>query len=113
MPNQNASLDRVFHALADPTRRAVLERLGGGPAAASALAEPFKMALPSFMQHLDVLERSRLVHSRKHGRVRTYELAPEPLKPAEAWLEKQRALWTQRLDRLDDFLLKLKEMKNE
>ena len=86
-----------------------MERLGGGPAPVSELAGPFRMALPSFMQHLDVLEKSRLVRSRKRGRVRTFELAPEPLKPAEAWMEKQRALWTKRLDRLDAFLIKLKE----
>ena len=109
MPNQTATLDRVFQALADPTRRAVLERLGRGPVPVSALAEPFKMALPSFMQHLDVLEASRLVRSRKQGRVRTYSLAPEPLKQAETWMEKHRALWEKRLDQLDDFLTHLKE----
>jgi DNA-binding transcriptional ArsR family regulator len=109
MPNQTATLDRVFHALADPTRRAVLERLGRGPAAASALAEPFSMALPSFMQHLSVLERSRLVRSSKRGRVRTYELSPAPFKAAEHWLDRQRALWEGRLDRLDAFLIQLKE----
>jgi DNA-binding transcriptional ArsR family regulator len=111
MPNHTATLDRVFQALADPTRRSVLERLGRGPAAASALAEPFDMALPSFMQHLSVLERSRLVRSTKRGRVRTYSLAPTPLKAAEHWLDRQRALWEGRLDRLDDFLIKLKEQQ--
>lgn len=112
MPNQSASLDRVFQALADPTRRAVLERLGRGPAAASALAEPFEMALPSFMQHLSVLERSRLVRSSKRGRVRTYALSPAPLKAAEHWLDRQRALWEGRLDRLDAFLINLKEKQS-
>ena len=111
MPNQIAALDKVFQALADPTRRSVLERLGRGPAAASALAEPFRMALPSFMQHMSVLERSRLVRSTKRGRVRTYSLAPAPLKAAEHWLDRQRSLWEGRLDRLDDFLIKLKERK--
>lgn len=111
MPNQVAILDSIFHALADPTRRAVLERLTGGPAPVSELAEPFAMALPSFMQHLDVLEKSRLVKSEKCGRVRTYRLVPEPYKAAGTWLDKQRAVWERRLDRLDGFLLALKEKK--
>jgi DNA-binding transcriptional ArsR family regulator len=104
MPNQLAPLDHVFHALADPTRRAVLERLGRGPASTSELARPFRMALPSFSQHLDVLEASGLVRSRKAGRVRTWRLAPRPLKTAEHWLTRQRAAWECRLDQLDDFL---------
>jgi DNA-binding transcriptional ArsR family regulator len=105
-------LNRVFHGLADPTRRAVLERLGKGPAAVSELAEPFNMALPSFLQHLDVLEDCGLVKSRKAGRVRTYRLTPQPLRLAEGWLEKQRALWTCRLDQLDAYLADLKEKKS-
>jgi len=104
MPNQLSDLGRVFQALADPTRRAVLERLAGGPAAMSELAQPFGMALPSFAQHLDVLEDCGLVRSSKDGRVRTYQLAPRPLKAAEGWLSRQRALWTRRLDQLDDYL---------
>jgi DNA-binding transcriptional ArsR family regulator len=112
MPNQTVALDRVFHALADPTRRSVLERLTGGPAPVSELAEPFAMALPSFMQHLDVLEDSRLVKSEKVGRVRTYRLVPEPYKAAGTWLDKQRAVWERKLDRLDEFLLNLKEKKS-
>lgn len=110
MPNQQASqLNRVFHGLADPTRRAVLERLSSGPAAVSDLAEPFRMSLPSFLQHLDVLEECGLVKSRKVGRVRTYKLTPRPLKLAEGWLEKQRVTWTRRLDQLDIYLTDLKE----
>jgi len=105
-------LDRVFHGLADPTRRAVLERLSSGPAAVSDLAEPFSMSLPSFLQHLDVLESCRLVKSRKAGRVRTYQLTPQPLKVAEGWLEKQRAIWNRRLDQLDTYLADLKEQKS-
>jgi DNA-binding transcriptional ArsR family regulator len=108
MPNQQ-QLTRVFQALTDPTRRAVLERLTRGPAAVSELARPFKMALPSFVQHLGVLEDCGLVHSRKAGRVRTYALAPQPLEAAEHWLSAQRALWERRLDSLDDFLKTLKE----
>ena len=108
MPNSSPRLDRVFQALADPTRRAVIERLGRGPAAMSELAEPFSMALPSFAQHLDVLEGCGLVRSRKKGRVRTYRLAPQPLQAAEHWMAKQRALWERRLDQLDTYLDELK-----
>ncbi len=97
--------DAVFHALANSTRRAVVTRLGRGPASVSELAAPFGMALPTFCQHLRVLEQSGVVRSRKRGRVRTYELAPEPLAAAEHWLADQRALWTRRLDQLDAFLL--------
>lgn len=98
-------LDLVFGALADPTRRAVVERLGIGPGSTSELAKPFAMALPSFIGHLDVLVRSGLITSRKQGRVRTYELAPERLRDAEAWLAEQHAHWSRRLDQLDAFLL--------
>jgi DNA-binding transcriptional ArsR family regulator len=105
-------LDRVFHGLADPTRRAVLERLSRGPAAVSELAEPFRMSLPSFLQHLDVLEDCGLVKSHKAGRVRTYRLTPQPLKLAEGWLEKRRTLWTRHLDQLDSYLADLKEGKS-
>ncbi len=109
MPNQSEPLDRIFQALADPTRRAVLERLSSGPAPTSELARPFKMALPSFSQHLEVLENCGLVRSRKTGRVRIYQLAPEPLKDAEQWMVRQRAIWEQRLDQLDRYLEDLKE----
>ena len=111
MPNQSVPLNRVFQALADPTRRAVLERLSSGPASVSELAQPFQMALPSFSQHLEVLENCGLVRSRKTGRVRTYELAPQPLKEAEQWMVTQRANWERRLDQLDDYLKDLKEQK--
>lgn len=107
MPNQE--LVRVFQALSDPTRMAVLERLTHGPAAVSELARPFDMALPSFVQHLGVLETCGLVQSKKAGRVRTYTLAPQTLRVAEDWLSRQRALWERRLDALDDFLQTLKE----
>ena len=109
MPNRPATLDRLFQALADPTRRAVLERLGGGERPVSELARPFKMTLPAFAQHLAVLENSGLVRSRKAGRVRTYRLAPQAMKPAEHWLVAQRALWERRLDSLDRFLTAAKE----
>lgn len=109
MPNSNVQLDRVFHALSDPTRRAILTRLSDGPAPVSELARGFNMALPSFTQHLGVLEECGLVRSRKKGRVRTYRLTPEPLKAAETWIEKRRVLWELRLDQLDKYLKEIKE----
>lgn len=111
MPNQTTRLDDVFHALSDPTRRAVLARLSSGPAPTSELARPFAMALPSFSQHLDVLESCGLVRSHKTGRVRTWRIAPRPLKVAEKWIVAQRAIWERRLDQLDDYLDDLKEGK--
>jgi DNA-binding transcriptional ArsR family regulator len=116
MPNkliEPLDLNRVFQALSDPTRRAVLERLTRGPAPMSELAKPFNMALPSFSQHLDVLENSGLVRSQKAGRVRTYQLEPQPLQVAEQWMTEQRAIWESRLDQLDDYLLNLKEKTDE
>jgi len=109
MPQQLLELDQVFHALADPTRRTVVERLGTGPASTSELARPFDMALPSFTQHLAVLEQAGLVTSTKQGRVRTYRLAPDGLTIADGWLARQRSIWEQRLDQLDTFLGTLKE----
>src|SRR5262245_32283195 len=109
MAKRSARLDGLFHALADPTRRAVIEQLGRGPAATSTLARQFDMALPSFTQHLDVLERCGVVQSRKKGRVRTYHLKNRPLETAEHWLAAQREQWTRRLDQLDDYLDDLKE----
>jgi DNA-binding transcriptional ArsR family regulator len=103
------SVDHVFRALADPTRRHVLERLSRSPASVSELAAPFDMALPSFLQHLRILEDSGLVRSNKTGRVRTYKLAPKRLKAAEDWLSRQRSLWERRLDQLDTYLLELRE----
>lgn len=97
--------------MTDPTRRAVVERLTRGPAAVSELARPFDMALPSFVQHLGVLEACGLVRSTKQGRVRTYTLAPQPLQAAEHWLSAQREHWERRLDALDDFLMTLKEQQ--
>jgi DNA-binding transcriptional ArsR family regulator len=105
--NQSAQLDGVFRALGDPTRRAVLRRLARGPAPVSELAAPFAMALPSFLQHLRVLEGSGLVRSTKAGRVRTYRIAPRPLQVAEGWLVSQRARWERRLDQLDAYLASL------
>jgi DNA-binding transcriptional ArsR family regulator len=101
-------IDGVFRALSDPTRRQVLERLSRRPASVSELAAPFKMALPSFVEHLRVLEGCGLVRSRKAGRIRTYHLAPQRLKLAEDWLARQRTLWERRLDQLDAYLIELK-----
>jgi len=109
MPNYSADPDPVFRALAHPARRAVVERLGRGPAATTELARPFDMALPSFVQHMDVLEACGLVESRKVGRVRTWRLVPRPLRAAEEWLAEQRAIWEKRLDQLDDYLDSMEE----
>lgn len=102
-------IEGLFRALADPTRRQVLERLSRNPASVSELAAPFAMALPSFVQHLRVLEHCGVVRSSKAGRVRTYQLAHERLRQAEDWLARQRTVWEQRLDQLDGYLLDLKE----
>lgn len=107
-----ATADHVFHALANPTRRKVLERLSAGPATVSELAAPFEMQLPSFVQHLSVLERSRLVRSRKRGRVRTYEIAPERFRVVEDWLAERRRLWEARLDRFDRYVTRLQERES-
>lgn len=104
MRNHGVALDSVFHALADPTRRAVIQRLGRGPASVSDLAAPFDMALPSFVKHISVLEKSRLITSRKRGRVRTCSLARENLAVAEHWFDELRALWASRYDNLDTLL---------
>lgn len=107
--NAAHATDAVFRALSDGTRRAVVERLSKSPATVSELAEPFGMALPSFVQHLRVLEDCELVRSSKTGRVRTYELVPRKLRLVESWLDEQRIRWEQRLDRMDAYLLTLKE----
>ena len=107
----DAGIDSVFRALADPTRRLVLERLSRSTASVTELAAPFDMALPSFVQHLRVLEGCGLVRSTKVGRVRTFALAPKRLKAAEDWISRQRAQWERRLDQHDAYLLELKRRK--
>ena len=104
MPNQSAALDLVFQALADPTRRDMVERLTRGPASVSELAKPFAMSLPAVVQHLQVLEASGLVRSEKAGRVRTCRIEPTALRTAEHWITERRASWERRLDRLGDIL---------
>ena len=101
------NLDRLFQALSDPTRRAVLARLSAGPQPVSALAEPFGMALPSFMEHLRKLEDGGLIDSHKDGRTRICQLRPGALRPALSWIEEQRMLWDARLDNLEEYLTSL------
>ncbi len=110
---QSAVADDVFYALSNSTRRKVLKQLSVGPATVSELAAPFDMKLPSFVQHLSVLEQSRLVKSKKRGRVRTYEIAPERFRVAEDWLSEQRQLWEARLDRFDKYVKQLKETESK
>ena len=97
-------LDALFQALSDPTRRAVVARLGRGPAAITELAEPFPMALPSFLKHIRQLEESGWIRTRKEGRIRTCELQPAAFSAAQGWLARQRAVWEGRNDRLDRFV---------
>jgi DNA-binding transcriptional ArsR family regulator len=110
---QSAVADDVFYALSNATRRKVLEQLSVGPATVSELAAPFDMKLPSFVQHLSVLEQSRLVTSKKRGRVRTYEIVPERLTVAEGWLAERRQEWESRLDRFDAYVKQLKERESK
>jgi DNA-binding transcriptional ArsR family regulator len=105
MEQYQGRLDLIFQALGDPTRRAVLGRLGEGPASISELARPFDMALPSFLKHIRVLEGGGLIRTRKAGRVRTCVLERRTLALAETWLAEQRALWEGRTDRLEQFVL--------
>lgn len=104
MEQQGAHLNDIFQALADPTRRAVLGRLRNGPASVGELAQPFDMALPSFMQHIRVLENSGWIRTRKEGRVRICTIEEEPIAAIEAWLAEQRDIWEARTDRLEAFV---------
>lgn len=97
-------LDRVFHALADPARRSMLERLSRGPASVSELAQPLAMSLAAVVQHLAVLEESGLVQTKKVGRVRTCQIEAGSLQHAEQWINDRRSQWERRLDRLGDYL---------
>jgi DNA-binding transcriptional ArsR family regulator len=113
MTQYDLELSRLFHALADPTRRAVLTRLAHSPAAITELAEPTGLSLPTVMRHLSVLEEAGLITTSKEGRIRTCALLPEALDPMRTWLDEQRALWEARLDRLDAFVMKaMKERKD-
>lgn len=108
MPKLNHAVESTFSALADPTRRAVVQALSNGPATVSQLASPFAMALPSFTQHLGVLERAGLVVSRREGRKRICSLNPQALLKAEDWLASHRRQWEERLDRFEAHLEKAK-----
>ena len=104
MLNQEATPDRVFHALADANRRAIVERLTRGPASVSDLARPLSVSLAAVIQHLQVLEAGGLVRSEKVGRVRTCHIEPAGLRLAEDWIRKQRTVWEERLDQLGEYL---------
>lgn len=110
MLNQSA-LDRVFQALADPTRRTIVERLSRGPASVSELAEPLEMSLPAVLQHLQLLEASGLVDSEKTGRVRTCRINRKTMQAAEQWIARRRAAWERRFDRLGAYLAEQEEKK--
>ena len=102
--SRDETVDRVFQALADPSRRTIVERLSRGPASVSELARPLAMSLPAVVQHLHVLETSGLVRSEKIGRVRTCQIEPAALRPVEQWISARRSNWERRLDRLGDYL---------
>lgn len=113
MAKHHPDLDLLFHALSDPTRRAVLTRLAEGPAAVSELAAPTGLRLPTVMRHLAVLEEAGLIGSAKGGRVRSCAIRPEALAPVHDWLDEQRAIWEARLDRLDDYVTKLMKERSK
>ena len=111
MHKKKPNVDRVFHALGDPTRRAIVEKLSEGPRAGSRLAEPLDITLAAVVQHLQVLEESGLVQTEKIGRVRTCRIEPAGLSAAEQWIGDRRSRWERRLDRLGDLLAEPDESK--
>lgn len=113
MPKYRRRPEHLFLAIGDPTRLAVVARLCRGPASVTELAEPFAMALPSFLQHLRLLENAEWIHTEKKGRVRVCTMNPAALQDAAGWLDRQRNLWERRLDQMDDYLLKLKKEKGD
>ena len=104
MHSQRANIDRVFHALGDPTRRAILERVSEGPVSVSSLAGPLRITLAATVQHVQVLEKSGLVHTTKVGRVRTCRMELKGFSVIEQWINARRSLWEKRFDRLGDLL---------
>ncbi len=104
MHSQRVSVDGVFHALGDPTRRAILERVSEGPISVSSLAKPLRITLAATVQHVQVLEKSGLVNTTKVGRVRTCRMEPKGLSVVEQWINARRSLWEKRFDRLGDLL---------
>lgn len=107
MTKYDPELSQLFRALADPTRRSILSRLAESPARVTDLADPTGLRLPTVMRHLSVLEEAGLITTSKDGRIRTCAIVPEALDPARTWLDEQRAIWQARLDRLDDYVMKL------
>jgi len=105
MAKHDPNLSRLFHALADPTRRLILTRLAEAPAKVTDLADPTGLRLPTVMRHLSVLEEAGLITTSKDGRIRTCALAPEALDPIRTWLDEQRATWEARLDRFEAFVM--------
>jgi DNA-binding transcriptional ArsR family regulator len=104
MQRKKPNIDRVFHALGDRSRRAIVEKLSEGPISVSRLAEPLEITLAAVVQHLQVLEESGLVHTEKVGRVRTCRIEPAGLSAAEQWIGNCRSIWERRFDRLGDLL---------
>jgi len=104
MPRKKPDIDRIFHALGDPTRRTIMEKLGEGPISVSRLAEPLDMTLAAVVQHLQVLEESGLVQTEKAGRVRTCHIDPAGLSAVQKWIGDRRSMWERKLDRLGDLL---------
>lgn len=113
MSKYDASLDLCFSALGDPTRRKILQRLARGPASVGELAEPHRMALPSFMEHLKKLEAAELIVSQKQGRTRVCAMAPDAFAPVTSWLDEQRDLWERRLDQFDDYVTTLAKERSD
>ncbi|TKV70357.1 transcriptional regulator [Rhizobium sp. AU243] len=113
MTKHHQDLSLIFQALADPTRRAILARLGGGPAPVMELSTPTGLRLPTVMRHLSVLEEAGLIVTSKDGRVRTCAIVPEALEPVSTWLDEQRAVWGSRLDRLEAFAMQAMKEESE
>jgi DNA-binding transcriptional ArsR family regulator len=113
MAKHEVDLSLLFHALADPTRRAILSRLAEGPAPVTELATPTGLRLPTVMRHLAVLEEAGLIATSKDGRVRSCAIVPEALAPVRTWLDEQRTIWESRLDRLDDYVIRLLEERKK
>lgn len=113
MAKHDPDLSLLFHALADPTRRAILTRLAEGTAPVSELANPTGLSLPTVMRHLSVLEDAGLISTSKDGRVRTCAVVPTALAPMRTWLDEQRAIWEARLDRLDDYVMTLMKERDQ
>lgn len=113
MAKHDPDLSLLFHALADPTRRAILTRLAAGPVRVTDLARPTGLRLPTVMRHLSVLEEAGLIASAKDGRVRTCAIEPTALVPVRDWLDAQRAIWEARLDRLDDYVMTLMKERDD